>query len=215
MTPFTLVEIDQLAAELGPLYGPLVVFAAETALRPAEWLAVHRSDVDRSQGVVVVERTLGPEGVKPYAKTDFSRRRVPLSSRALAALDDLPRRLDTRLVFPAESGGHLDLDNWRRREWKPALEAAGVAKRRPYDLRHTAISNWLAAGLSVFEVSRYAGTSLAMISCLRTPGARPRSERASAAGCLRARVCRDCAARCRRDRLAQPAASRMATRLAG
>ena len=164
MTPFTLVEIDQLAAELGPLYGPLVVFAAETALRPAEWLAVHRSDVDRSQGVVVVERTLGPEGVKQYAKTDFSRRRVPLSSRALAALDDLPRRLDTRLVFPAESGGHLDLDNWRRREWKPALEAAGVAKRRPYDLRHTAISNWLAAGLSVFEVSRYAGTSLAMIS---------------------------------------------------
>jgi excisionase family DNA binding protein len=59
---------------------------------------------------------------------------------------------------------HLDLDNWRRREWKPALEAAGIDRRRIYDLRPTAITNWLAAGLSVFEVSRYAGTSLAMIS---------------------------------------------------
>ncbi|MDX6539207.1 MAG: integrase, partial [Gaiellales bacterium] len=69
-----------------------------------------------------------------------------------------------KLVFPAPSGAHLDLNNWRRRAWQPALEAAGVDRRRIYDLRHTAISNWLAAGIGVFEVSRYAGTSLAMIS---------------------------------------------------
>jgi integrase len=69
-----------------------------------------------------------------------------------------------RLVFPAARGAHLDLDNWRRREWQPALEAAGVDRRRIYDLRHTGISNWLAAGIGVFEVSRFAGTSLAMIS---------------------------------------------------
>jgi integrase len=79
--------------------------------------------------------------------------------RPLSALDDLPRRLDTRLVFPAEGGGHLDLDNWSRREWKPAIEAAGIEKRGIYELRHTGITNWFAAGLSVFEVSRYAGTS--------------------------------------------------------
>jgi integrase len=86
--------------------------------------------------------------------------------RPLSALDDLPRRLDTRLVFPAEGGGHLDLDNWSRREWKPAIEAAGIEKRGIYELRHTGITNWFAAGLSVFEVSRYAGTSLAMISAV-------------------------------------------------
>jgi hypothetical protein len=40
----------------------------------------------------------------------------------------------------------------------------GVGRRRVYDLRHTGISDWLAAGLSVFEASRYAGTSLTMIS---------------------------------------------------
>ncbi|HET6172937.1 MAG TPA: site-specific integrase [Gaiellales bacterium] len=162
VVPFTLAEVDRIAAELGPLYGPLVVFAAETGLRPAEWLALERQDVQRS--VVVVERTLGRDRVKPYAKTERSRRRVPLSSRALEALEQLPRRIDTRLVFPTASGAHIELDNWRSREWLPALDAAGVTRRRPYDLRHTAITNWLAAGLSVFEVSRYAGTSLAMIS---------------------------------------------------
>jgi hypothetical protein len=34
---------------------------------------------------------------------------------------------------------------------------------RGYTLRHTAIPNWLAAGLTVFEVSRHAGTSVPMI----------------------------------------------------
>jgi hypothetical protein len=33
IVPFTIEEIDGLALELGPLYGPLVVFAAETGLR--------------------------------------------------------------------------------------------------------------------------------------------------------------------------------------
>src|SRR3712207_7370575 len=38
-------------------------------------------------------------------------------------------RIDTPLVFPAPAGGHIDLDNWRLREWYPALEAAGLHKR--------------------------------------------------------------------------------------
>jgi integrase len=53
------------------------------------------------------------------------------------ALDSLPRRLDTRLVFPPPRGKHLDLENWRRRDWHPALDAAGIPSRRIYDLQHT------------------------------------------------------------------------------
>jgi integrase len=160
--PFTLDEVDAIAAELGPTYGPLVRFAAATGLRPQEWAALERRDVDRQARIVSVRRTLGDDGVHELAKTDASRRQVPLSRRALAALDELPGRLDTPLLFPAPEGGLLRMDNFRRREWAPALEASGVRRRRIYDLRSTFISHALAK-VSVFELAKIAGTSVRMI----------------------------------------------------
>jgi integrase len=96
-------------------------------------------------------------------KTERRRRRVPLTSRAVAALDALPRRIDTRLVFPAPAGGPLDFHNFAVRDWHPALEAAGVPRRRVYDLRHTFASNALAAGISLYELSRFMGASVRVI----------------------------------------------------
>jgi integrase len=90
-------------------------------------------------------------------------REVPLTALAVAALDDVPPRLDTRLVFPGPRGGHINLRNFRRREWHPALDAADVPSRRIYDLRSTFASQALAAGVSVFELARIMGTSVRMI----------------------------------------------------
>jgi integrase len=162
--PFTLSEIEAVALELGPSFGALAVFACETALRPSEWAALERRDVDRDEGVVRVERTIVDGQRKPYGKTSLSRRAVPLSSRAVAALDELPAQLGSPLVFVASRGGPIRLDNWRSRFWYPALDAAGVAARGPYAMRHTGITNWLASGIPIYDVSRYAGTSLEMIS---------------------------------------------------
>jgi integrase len=112
---------------------------------------------------VTVARTFSRGVLKGYGKTSRSRRRVPLSARADAALDAIVPRLDSPLLFPGPRGARIDLHNFRAREWMPALEAAGLSRRRIYDLRHTAISHWLAAGLGSFEVARFMGTSVRMV----------------------------------------------------
>ena len=72
-------------------------------------------------------------------------------------------RLDTRLVFPSEQGGYLNLHNWRARHWNPAVRAAGLEHRTPYALRHTFASLAIAAGVSLFELARFMGTSVEQI----------------------------------------------------
>ncbi len=161
--PFTREQVDVLAVELGPVYGPLVVFAAETGLRTHEWVALERRDLDRAGAAVTVQRRFADGLLTPYPKTKRSRRRVPLSRRAVDALEALPARIDSPLVFPAVKGGHIRLDNWRHREWYPALEAAGLQRRGPYALRHSFATEALHAGVSVFELARVMGTSVEMI----------------------------------------------------
>lgn len=160
---FTLDELDAIAAELLPPTRALPVFAALTGLRPCEWAALERRDVDRQAGVVTVRRTVVDGVVKPYGKTDRSLRAVPLPARAGDSLATLPPRLDSPLLFPAARGGPTVLQAWRWREWQPALRAAGLAHRTPYALRHTYASLSIAAGVSLFELSRLMGTSPAML----------------------------------------------------
>jgi integrase len=151
---FTREELEGLEAELPPAYAPLVPLAAATGLRPAEWAALERADVDRARRLLRVRGT----------KTSGSVRQVPLSARALAALDRLPARLDSRLLFPAPGGGPLNADNFRRRVWAPAVEASGVrCPARLYDLRATFASNGLAAGVTPFELAKVMGTSVRML----------------------------------------------------
>lgn len=161
---FNRAELDAIADELPPAYAPLPHFVAATGLRPEEWQVLERRDIDRTAGLLNVRRTVSDGKVVELAKTSRSRRQVPLSPRALAALDALPPRLDTPLVFPSPDGKVLHLDNFRNRRWSPAMEASDVRKpARIYDLRSTFASNALAAGITVFEVARIMGTSVEMI----------------------------------------------------
>ena len=161
---FTRAELDAIAAELHPRYAPLPAFAAATGLRPGEWMVLERRDVDRQAGILTVRRTVSSGEVVELGKTTRSRRQVPLSPRALDALDALPARLDTPLLFGSATGRVLRASNFYADVWAPAIEASGV--RRPariYDLRSTFASNAIAARISLFELAKVMGTSVAMI----------------------------------------------------
>ena len=156
-------ELDAVSANLAPRYRPMVIFAAATGLRPAEWLALERRDIDPQARVVYVRRSF-TKGRLKCTKTEASRRAVPLQAIALDAIEGQPTSPHSPLVFPAERGGYLDLHNFRNREWKPAQRAAGIEPlRRVYDLRHTFATFALRAGISTFDLSRYMGASLTMI----------------------------------------------------
>lgn len=158
-------ELARIADELPPMYAPLPAFGAATGLRPEEWSALERRHVDTKRRLVRVEQTnidgrikLGTKRVGEVARD------VPLSAAALAAYEAILPRIDTPLLFPAPGGGPLHLDNFRNREWTPAVEAAGVARpATPYDMRDTFASNALAATVTVFELARVMGTSVRMI----------------------------------------------------
>lgn len=147
-------EIEAIAAELNPRHQAIPIFAVGTGLRPEEWIALERRDVDRHASVVHVRRVYTQGRLKECAKTSRQRRRVPLRQRILDALEALPPRLDSPLLFPAARGGYIELNKFRWREWTPALPAAGIPHRRIYDLRHTYATWSLAAGVSLFALLR-------------------------------------------------------------
>jgi len=61
-----------------------------------------------------------------------------------------PRKgdLDTT-VLGDDIVARLRYDNWLRRVWRPAVEAAGVPALRYHDLRRTAATDMVAAGVDV------------------------------------------------------------------
>jgi len=148
----TPAEVDALAAEMSAPYGSAIVVAAWCFLRPSELLSLERRDL--GDGVLNVRG----------AKTARSRRSVPVPLPAAQALDELPARLDTRLLFPAPEGGVYALGNFRRRQFDWAVHAAGLpSSTTPYTLRHSGLSWALASGIPAIDVARFGGTSLAML----------------------------------------------------
>ncbi len=165
VTPFeTWAEVERIADELDPRYRAIPVVGVGTGLRPEELFGLHRADVDRQAGVLHVRRRFTGGMLKEGGKTDGSVRTVPLRQRVLDALDAMPPRIDTPILFPAPRGGYIDGEKFRHREWTPALRAAGIEHRRVNDMRHT-FATWAIEEGSVhlWQLAKIMGTSVAQL----------------------------------------------------
>ena len=147
----------------------LYALALTTGMRPSEYLALKWADIDWQRGAASVSRTI------QHSKTgwlfdDTKRKRscrvVKLQDFVVKALTGLrntqPLATDTGrqgehdLIFCSGTGSPLRQRNVKR-EFRRLLEAAGIRPMRLYDLRHTAATLAVAAGVSVKVISDQLG----------------------------------------------------------
>jgi len=164
-----------LAVVRGTRYGALFELALTTGLRPSEYLALKWEDIDFERGTLSVVRSLDAEPGGGYrleeTKTRNSRRVVKLLPGVLSALvehrqaqqrqrEEAGERWNEQgFVFTNGQGGPLDGHNLARRHLPRILEEAGLPQIRLYDLRHTAATLALSAGVPVKVVSEMLGHS--------------------------------------------------------
>lgn len=121
---------------------PAVTVAVETAMRRGELLSLEWRHVDKQRRLALL---LDPDKIK-----NGEPRAVPLSSRALAVLEALPRDLKGK-VFPVDQ---VTLT----RAFTRACTRAKVADYHWHDLRHEALSRLAERGdFSVLEMAAVSG----------------------------------------------------------
>ncbi len=135
------------------VYGLLIHVLLGTGLRKGEALALTWGDLDgwsrRGPTRLQVRRSLkiGPRGATFTDKPKTGRSRRTMFVPQYVASKMAPwRRGESDLVFANRDGNHLDPNNVTRRV-KAITTAAGIGPWTPHELRHSAASLLLSAGV--------------------------------------------------------------------
>jgi len=145
--PFSLAEALQIIEKARADYRAYFAVRFFTGMRTGEVHGLKWKYVDFERRQILVRESF-TQGEQDGTKTDGSMREIDMSQRvfdALKAQEALTRHLG-EYVFCSRTGLPIDLHNFLSRVWNPLLDHLGLARRRPYQMRHTAATLWLAAG---------------------------------------------------------------------
>jgi integrase len=120
-------------------------------------------DFDRKLILVREAIVLGED---EYTKTDGSQRDIQMSTLVYEALrrQEVATKSLSEYVFCNREGKPIDNTNFTDRVWRPLLRHLGLPLRRPYQMRHTAATLWVASGESPEWIARQLGhTSTQML----------------------------------------------------
>ncbi|MEP0357053.1 tyrosine-type recombinase/integrase [Paraglaciecola sp.] len=158
--PFTKNEITKILAALETPYRQFFQFAIWTGLRTGELLGLRWQDIDLDNGLAHI-RTNITQGKEKEPKTKGSIRKVELLPGAIEALKSIinSKYYDNYRVFvdPKTKTTYKYADGLRKYIWIPALKAAGVKYRYPYQCRHTFASTMLSQGRNPMWVASQMG----------------------------------------------------------
>ena len=147
--------------------GPVLAVALTTGMRPSEYLGLKWQDIDWARQTVSVVRSVRRlDGSWCFCDTkrSQSRRPIKLQRWIVALLRDVQTKASAHslclegrdLVFKTASGHPIHAD-YLAKHFKMILELAGLPRIRLYDLRHSAATIALAAGVSPKVVSEQLG----------------------------------------------------------
>ncbi|ESA38092.1 site-specific recombinase [Leptolyngbya sp. Heron Island J] len=160
--PFTQDEYRRILeafAEHHPHYLDFVKFLMGVGCRPGEAAGLRWGHLSDGCDRIWIGESWGRGERKP---TKTNRDRAFKLSADLVEM--LRKRQPTKvrpddLVFTSAEGNPIDDHNFRRRHWTPALDIASVPYRKPYNTRHSFISQALDQGWSVSEIASITGNS--------------------------------------------------------
>ena len=165
VNPFSLVDVQRIVATVRPDYRDYMTTRFLTAMRTGEVHGLKWKYIDWDLRIIRVRETF-VLGEDEYTKTDGSQRDIQMSQ---PVFDALKRQFEvtgktSEYVFCNLAGQPLDNKNFSDRVWYPLLRHLGLDKRRPYQMRHTAATLWLASGEAPEWIARQLGhTSTEML----------------------------------------------------
>lgn len=142
-------------------YYPVVKFMFGVGCRPGEAFGLRWRNVSEDFDSVVICEAVAKGEARATTKTGHSRivSLSPGGSQMLRERFEKMQPSASDLVFPAPRGKAISDHTFRRRAWKSVLALVGVEYRKPYCMRHSAISHALRNGASPVEISEQSGHS--------------------------------------------------------
>jgi integrase len=164
----TVAEVERLAGAIAPHYKDLVWFLATTGLRFGEAAELRAKDIDMRRQRIRVARSITDVGGRMLIgpPKGGKERDVPMTAFIAGHLQPrLEGKSRDDLLFPTPRGKAMRSNNFKRRDYDPAVEAAGLPLGLwVHDLRHTAASLAIHSGASVKSVQRMLGHASAKIT---------------------------------------------------
>lgn len=158
--PFTLEEVQRILHTVRPDWRAYFVVRFFTGMRTGEVHGLKWRWVDFERRLILVRESI-VLGEEDDLKTEGSMRDIAMNQMVYDALQQLRQRAprDAVYVFANRAGQPIDNKNFMARVWYPLLRHLGLTPRRPYQMRHTAATLWLAAGESPEWIARQLGHS--------------------------------------------------------
>lgn len=158
VNPFSLVDVQNILATVRPDYIPYFTVRFFTGMRTGEVHGLKWKYVDFERRSIAIRETF-VLGEDEYTKTDAGQRDIQMSQPVWEALRQqrLASEQSDEYVFGNRQGQPLDNKNFSDRVWYPLLRNLGLEPRRPYQMRHTAATLWLASGEAPEWIARQLG----------------------------------------------------------